>query len=90
MWGFEISISLFFLSTTYIGYFLAGIRWGKFFYVTVAYVIGSVFGASSTLLGIDAILNCSPMLALCLLSACAVMMVLSCLASIAIYKRRYS
>lgn len=90
VWGISISISLIFLSVIYVGYFLLGKRWGTIFFIIVTALIGAVYGASSVVLGMDVIFNLSPLLVLCLLFAGVVIVALSRLASIRIYKKKYS
>lgn len=90
IWSIGISISMFFLSVIYVGYFLLGKRWGTIFFIGVTCLIAAAYGASSVLVGIEAIFSLSPVLVLCLLPAGAVMIVLSCLASIRIYTWKHS
>lgn len=90
VWGISISISLIFLSVIYIGYFLLGKRWGTIFFIIVTAVIGAVYGASSVLLGMDAIFNLSPLPVFCLLLAGIVIVALSRMASIRIFTKKYS
>lgn len=90
IWGIGISISMIFLSVIYAGYFLLGKRWGTIFFIAVTCLIAAVYGASSVLVGIEAIFSLSPVLVLCLLLSGAVMTVLSCLASIRIYTWKHS
>ncbi len=88
--GIGIGISLIFLSVIYAGYFLLGKRWGTIFFIAVTFLIAGIYGASSVLVGIEAIFSLSPILVLCLLLAGSVMTVLSCLVSIRIYTWKHS
>lgn len=90
MWGIGLSVSLLCLSVIYIGYFLLGKRWGTIFFIVIVSMIGALFGALRSLYGIEIFLNCSPLLVFGLLAAGAVTVALSCLASIGIYKKKYS
>ena len=90
IWGVGISISLIFLSLIYVGYFLLGRRWGTVFFIGVTILIAAVYGASTVLVGIEAVFSLSPVLILCLLLAGAVMLVLSRFASVRIYKWKNS
>ncbi len=90
IWGIGNSISLIFLSLIYVGYFLLGKRWGTIFFFGVTCLIAAVYGASSILVGVEAIFRLSPVLILCLLLAGAVMLALSRFASVRIYKWKNS
>ena len=90
IWAVGISISLIFLPLIYVGYFLLGRRWGTVFFIGVTILIAAVYGASTVLVGIEAVFSLSPVLILCLLLAGAVMLVLSRFASVRIYKWKNS
>lgn len=90
IWGIGISISLIFLSLIYVGYFLLGRRWGTVFFIGVTVLIAVVYGASTVLVGVEAVFSLSPVLIVCLLPAGAVMLALSRFASVMIYKWKIS
>ena len=90
IWGVGISISLIFLSLIYVGYFLLGRRWGTVFFIGVTILIAAVYGASTVLVGVEAVFSLSPVLIVCLLAAGAVMLALSRFASVMIYKWKIS
>ena len=90
IWGIGISISLIFLSLIYVGYFLLGRRWGTVFFIGVTILIAAVYGASTVLVGVEAVFSLSPVLIVCLLLAGAVMLALSRFASVMIYKWKIS
>ncbi|HJD33250.1 MAG TPA: ABC-2 transporter permease, partial [Candidatus Mediterraneibacter tabaqchaliae] len=90
IWGIGISISLIFLSLIYVGYFLLGRRWGTVFFIGVTVLIAAVYGASTVLVGVEAVFSLSPVLIVCLLAAGAVMLALSRFASVMIYKWKIS
>ncbi len=84
------SISLIFLSVIYVGYFLLGKRWGSIFFIITICLFSFGWGLSSVLVGIEVLFNLSYGMVFCLILAGAVIMTLSCLASIRIYSRKYS
>ena len=90
IWAMGVSISLIFLSVIYVGYFLLGKRWGSIFFIITICLFSFGWGLSSVLVGIEALFNLSYGLVFCLILAGAVIMTLSCLASIRIYSRKYS
>lgn len=88
--GLGVGFALIFLAVSYAGFFLLGKHWGTIIFLGFAAVLGGAVGLMISLNHADVVFTCSPLVLLGVLLIGALMTVLSCLLSIAVFKRRYS
>lgn len=88
--GLGLGSALIFLAVIYAGFFLLGKHWGTILFCISAGILGSLIGLVLSLHKADAFLACSPLVVLGFLLIGMMMTALSCLISIAVFKRRYS
>ena len=72
-------------------YFLFGKKIGTILYVILAVIFSFIYGASSTIFGLDGFIAMDKtQILLIVIPAAFILFALSCLLSIQIYKKRYS